>query len=148
MPTRREFVLTGGAVAAVVAAGCGGSSPMAPSPPSPTPTATPGAPNQVRAPLPPVGETVAASGELLGLAVPLAVTRLSEATVVAVTRICTHMGCTVGLPSAPGRTLDCPCHGSRFLVTGQVVNGPAARPLASFPAVIDGSQVVVTLPSS
>jgi cytochrome b6-f complex iron-sulfur subunit len=91
---------------------------------------------------------VAANGVLLGLGLPLAITRVSETSVVAVTRICTHMGCTVGLPSAPGNTLDCPCHGSRFLVTGQVVNGPAARPLASFPTVIDGSQVVVTLPSS
>ncbi|HKC11440.1 MAG TPA: Rieske (2Fe-2S) protein [Vicinamibacteria bacterium] len=145
MPTRREFVLTGGAVAAAVATGCGGSSPTAP---SPGPTPTPGAPNQVRASLPPVGGTVAASGALLGLGLPLAVTRVSETSVVAVTRICTHMGCTVALPSAPGSTLDCPCHGSRFLVTGQVVNGPAARPLASFPAVIDGSQVVITLPSS
>jgi cytochrome b6-f complex iron-sulfur subunit len=91
---------------------------------------------------------VAANGVLLGLGLPLAITRVSETSVVAVTRICTHMGCTVGLPSAPGGTLNCPCHGSRFLVTGQVVNGPAERPLASFPAVIDGSQVVVTLPSS
>jgi hypothetical protein len=31
-------------------------------------------------------------------------------------------------------------------VTGEVVNGPAARPLMSYPAVIDGNQVVVTLP--
>jgi cytochrome b6-f complex iron-sulfur subunit len=95
-----------------------------------------------------VGETVAADGRLLGLTLPLAVTRLSDTMVVAVTRICTHMGCTVGLPSAPGRTLDCPCHGSRFLVTGQVVNGPAARALASFPTMIEGNQVVITLPSS
>jgi len=148
MPTRREFVVTGGAVAAAVATGCGGSSPTAPSPPGPTPTPSPGAPNLVRAALPPVGGTVAASGVLLGLGLPLAVTRVSETSVVAVTRICTHMGCTVALPSAPGSTLDCPCHGSRFLVTGQVVNGPAARPLSSFPAVIDGSQVVITLPPS
>jgi cytochrome b6-f complex iron-sulfur subunit len=145
MLTRREFVVASGA--ALAAACGGGSSPTAPSQ-SPTPVPTPGPPNLVRAHLPGVGETVAASGQLLGLPLPLAVTRLSETMVVAVTRICTHMGCTVGLPSSPGNTLDCPCHGSRFLVTGQVVNGPAARPLSSFPVTIDGTEVVITLPSS
>jgi len=134
------------AAAAVAAAGCGGGSPTAPAPaPTPTPAGTP-APNEVRVPLPAVGLTVAATGQLLN-PLPLAVTRLTEARVVAVSRICTHEGCTVNLPVASLLTLDCPCHGSRFQVTGQVVNGPAARPLASFPAAIDGNEVVITLPS-
>ena len=44
----------------------------------------------------------------------------------AISSTCTHLGCTVAR-SKEG--FACPCHGSRFNARGNVVGGPAPRPL-------------------
>ena len=43
---------------------------------------------------------------------------------------CTHLGCTVSV-SQDGESLVCPCHGSEYGLDGEVLRGPAPRPLAS-----------------
>ncbi|WP_041971114.1 ubiquinol-cytochrome c reductase iron-sulfur subunit [Geobacter sp. OR-1] len=55
--------------------------------------------------------------------------------------VCTHLGCAV---SVTPDGIFCPCHGSRFDVQGNVMRGPATRPLARLQAVVNGDRIVVS----
>jgi Rieske Fe-S protein len=48
----------------------------------------------------------------------------------AVDAICSHESCTV--TGADGNVYVCPCHGSRYSRTGQVLEGPAKASLRQF----------------
>jgi ubiquinol-cytochrome c reductase iron-sulfur subunit len=72
--------------------------------------------------------------------------------IVAYSKICTHAGCAVALyrnplfePSEPRRALVCPCHYSTFdpATGGEVLFGPAGRPLPQLPLQIAADRRLV-----
>ncbi len=56
--------------------------------------------------------------------------------------ICTHLGCGYRWDDSEQKFL-CPCHGSSFDVNGQVVGGPAPRPLDTLPSKVEGGRLLV-----
>lgn len=58
----------------------------------------------------------------------------------AMTLTCTHAGCDIGQSGTVSpRGLFCACHGSQFDANGNVVAGPARRPLDHFAVATDSS---------
>ena len=72
------------------------------------------------------------------------ISRLGDGSVLALWHSCTHLGCTVPWREDEER-FHCPCHSSIFTPVGEVVSGPAPRPLDIFPIrILDGNLVVNT----
>ena len=68
--------------------------------------------------------------------------RLKDGGFLAISRKCTHLGCT--LPWDPEKKqFICPCHASSFDITGKVINPPASRALDLFEAYIENGIVKV-----
>lgn len=59
----------------------------------------------------------------------LIIARTDTNSFVACSAICTHKGCEVEYAHAD-KIFICPCHGARFDLQGNVVKGPAKKPLA------------------
>ena len=68
--------------------------------------------------------------------------RLDDGGFLAISRKCTHLGCTV-LRDEEGNRFECPCHASTFDITGTVLSTPAPRPLDLFVVTIQNNIVKV-----
>ena len=59
---------------------------------------------------------------------PVAAYKDENGSLIKLSAICTHRGCTVGWNNKE-KTWDCPCHGSRYRADGTVFHGPAKENL-------------------
>jgi cytochrome b6-f complex iron-sulfur subunit len=67
--------------------------------------------------------------------------RLTPTEFSALNAVCTHEGCTVSRFAAP--LFVCPCHGSRYSTSGEVVQGPAPAALPRYPNEFGGGVLSV-----
>ena len=70
------------------------------------------------------------------------ISRLEDGGFLALWHRCTHLGCTVPWREEEG-IFHCPCHSSIFTPTGEVVSGPAPRPMDIFPIEVDQGTIFV-----
>ncbi len=60
--------------------------------------------------------------------IKLAIYRGEDDKLTCVSAVCSHLGCVVKFNKSE-KTWDCPCHGSRYDINGNVIEGPALEPL-------------------
>ena len=74
--------------------------------------------------------------------------RNKEGHFTALSAVCTHLGCTTSWKSGPG-IIACPCHGSKYNQKGEVIDGPAPKPLPKFAMTVDeNKQIIVDMSKS
>jgi cytochrome b6-f complex iron-sulfur subunit len=73
---------------------------------------------------------------------PFYLVRLEDGGLLALSCKCTHLGCTVPWVEKEKKFI-CPCHASTFDMTGNVLSGPASRPLDLCPITIENNVVKV-----
>jgi Rieske Fe-S protein len=72
---------------------------------------------------------------------PILLTQPEAGTVVGLSAICTHQGCTVA-PDDKDHQLLCPCHGSTYDLEGKNTGGPAPSPLPPFDVHVSNGAVL------
>jgi cytochrome b6-f complex iron-sulfur subunit len=68
--------------------------------------------------------------------------RLEDGGFLALSRVCTHLGCTVPWSTEEQR-FTCPCHSSTYDIRGDVLSPPAPRALDLYPVRIENQIVKV-----
>lgn len=80
--------------------------------------------------------------EVLYNGVPLVIINRRGSGFIALSRVCTHLGCLVGYDSFNNKMV-CPCHAAEFDLEGKVLAGPATKPLPRYPLKISSKQITI-----
>jgi cytochrome b6-f complex iron-sulfur subunit len=73
---------------------------------------------------------------------PLVVINRRGSGFIALSRVCTHLGCLVGYDKFNDK-LVCPCHAGEFDLEGRVLSGPATKSLQRYPLKITTDQITI-----
>ncbi len=73
---------------------------------------------------------------------PAVLIRKTDTELVAMSAVCTHLGCIVKYHEDVKQLL-CPCHGAKYDQNGRVLGGPAPKPLPLYAARIEAGNIVV-----
>ncbi len=73
---------------------------------------------------------------------PIYVVHTAESKLVALSAVCTHLHCILNFDEA-GKRMVCPCHAASFDLNGNVLDGPAPRPLRRFNVETRLGEIVV-----
>lgn len=73
---------------------------------------------------------------------PISLYKIEEDNYVASLLKCTHRGCELNVG---GNIYSCPCHGSEFTTTGEVLEGPAEEQLKTFKTTTDDQNIYIYL---
>lgn len=68
--------------------------------------------------------------------------RKAEGELVALSAVCTHLGCIVQWQKEK-QTFLCPCHAGYYSAEGAVISGPPPKPLARLPFVVANGAITV-----
>jgi Rieske Fe-S protein len=148
--SRRRFCagacqVASGATLATFFSACGGSSPTSPSAASDLPV-LPGQFANSRVQVTVAGsalDAVGAAALVESVAGVYLLARTSATAFTAVDATCSHESCTI--TGIDGTTYVCPCHGSRYNRSGQVLAGPAKASLRQFSTAFADGVVTIAL---
>lgn len=73
---------------------------------------------------------------------PIVVINRQDKGLIALSRVCTHLGCLVEY-SRTRQRMVCPCHAGTFDLDGGVISGPPPKPLKTIPLRIDGDSIIL-----
>jgi cytochrome b6-f complex iron-sulfur subunit len=80
--------------------------------------------------------------DLLVMGTPAIIIHTKDKGYIALSRVCTHLGCLVNYDQAK-QIFICPCHGGTFDLEGNVISGPPPRPLPRYAVKVADGDIVI-----